>query len=292
MSIVLTGNPDNITTPISVSITGVSNHGGLFQVSTAPNPHLFGGDTTGHGDTVLISGVTGTGGMTAAINGVWKINVINAGAFDLVGSSFVGAYTSGGTATDLSLTPQIRVPSDGDAASMAAAMLSCLQGILDRTQYLQSKLTPHGSFRLIQMVPISGSGTFTPPTPTDISAGSLTTPTLVGDVVEVSVCGTINLQVNGSPSYPFYAGPDIVVNAVEAGGSDVPITDLQPQVYIPSTAYIGTGTTSFPGTWNGLRTVATAGTWAAKMSCLFGSQTQYLVVFTALTGWLKLWRPT
>lgn len=71
----------------SIAVTGVANNGsGLIRITTAPV-------SLGSGQRVVISGV---GGVTAA-NGNWAITRITKTTFDLVGSSFSGTYTSGGT---------------------------------------------------------------------------------------------------------------------------------------------------------------------------------------------------
>lgn len=74
------------------SITGaVNNGGGLIRLTTP---------TTGYfitGDQMVVAGLVGSGGLTAAANGTWLITVIDATHVDLVSSSFAGAYTSGGT---------------------------------------------------------------------------------------------------------------------------------------------------------------------------------------------------
>lgn len=69
------------------TITNAVNNGsGLIRITA-----------TGHGyatnDHVLIEGVVGT----IEANGEWKITIIDANTFDLVGSAFVNAYVSGGT---------------------------------------------------------------------------------------------------------------------------------------------------------------------------------------------------
>jgi hypothetical protein len=73
--------------PTTKSITGVTNNGGLFRVTS-----------TGHGynegDYVSIAGV---GGTTTA-NGDWKIINVTANTFDLANSAASGSYTSGGGA--------------------------------------------------------------------------------------------------------------------------------------------------------------------------------------------------
>jgi len=72
----------------AVNITGAANNGsGAIRITTAAN-----GFTAS--DRVTIAGV---GGTTEA-NGNWSITVISTTQFDLVGSTFANAYTSGGTA--------------------------------------------------------------------------------------------------------------------------------------------------------------------------------------------------
>jgi hypothetical protein len=78
-----------------IAVTGAADNGSgsirLTLTSTAANGYF---DT---GDQVVVAGVTGTGGLTAAANGTWTIIVIDATHIDLQGASFVGRYTSGGT---------------------------------------------------------------------------------------------------------------------------------------------------------------------------------------------------
>lgn len=70
------------------AITGAANNGsGLIRITIAAN-----GFQTN--DWVVITGV---GGTTEA-NGTWRITVITANTFDLVGSTFTNVYTSGGSA--------------------------------------------------------------------------------------------------------------------------------------------------------------------------------------------------
>ena len=123
MSDVLTGTPSNCAAQLAATITGLANNGsGAVRVTTAA-PHLF-----GNGDCVRV--------VTTPTTGEFVIAVIDAQDFDLVGSTFTATGT--GTATDMSLTPQILVPTDGDTFSLQlSGMLSALQGILDRTQNLE-----------------------------------------------------------------------------------------------------------------------------------------------------------
>jgi hypothetical protein len=79
--------------PTALAVTTVTNNGGLFEVQTT-TPCPF-----GTGTVVAITGVTGTGGMTAAINQSWTVTMLDATHFTLNGSVFTGAYTSGGDVT-------------------------------------------------------------------------------------------------------------------------------------------------------------------------------------------------
>lgn len=83
--------------PGALTITGAANNGsGLIRITVASTATL----TTG--DFKTISGV---GGTTEA-NGSWTITVINGTTFDLQGSTFTNAYTSGGVvAGSLDLLP-------------------------------------------------------------------------------------------------------------------------------------------------------------------------------------------
>jgi len=128
MSKILSGSPSHLTTPLAATITALANNGSGAIRATTSTPHYF--STT---DRVLIT--------TPILLGTFAIVVINATQFDLVGSTFTA--TSTGTATDQSLTPAILVPTDGDSFSaQISGLLSAFQGVLDRTQWLASKLRP------------------------------------------------------------------------------------------------------------------------------------------------------
>ncbi len=83
----LTYMPNGLCSPAK-TVTGCVNNGaGLFRVTV-----------TGHGyqdgDYVKLQSIGGTTGA----NGSWKITGVAANTFDLVGSTFSGVYTAGGTA--------------------------------------------------------------------------------------------------------------------------------------------------------------------------------------------------
>ena len=144
MSIVLNGNASNVTAPLSATITALANNGsGAVRVTTSA-PHLFGSN-----DFVALN--------TTEIGGIWQITVIDATHFDVVGSIFIA--TSAGSAIDLSLTPQVQVPTDGDTFSMQlSGMLSAIQACLDRDQYIAKQLA-----YACQSLTFTSSGTWTVP---------------------------------------------------------------------------------------------------------------------------------
>lgn len=127
MSDILTGTSSNVTTPLTATVTAIADNGsGKWRVTTS-TPHFF-----GNGDYVELQ-VT----ISAVAKVVFGfIAVIDATHFDVPTLAFTATGT--GTASDLSLTPQILVPTDGDPFSLQlSGMLSALQGILDRTQALR-----------------------------------------------------------------------------------------------------------------------------------------------------------
>ncbi len=80
--------------PTPLTVTGAANNGsGVVRLTV--------NDTTdmANGESVTVAGVTGTGGLTAAANGIWAVTVVDSAHLDLRGSAFAGTYTSGGTVT-------------------------------------------------------------------------------------------------------------------------------------------------------------------------------------------------
>lgn len=144
MSTPYQGNPANITTPLAATING----------ATVATPIVI-QTTTSHfystSDRVAITGVLGN----TAANGVWTITVIDATHFSLNGSVGSVAYTSGGTASNQSLTPPFQIPSDGDTFNVASVNVA-LQMLADRTQYLNQQLT-------LKRAVFTSSGTWTAP---------------------------------------------------------------------------------------------------------------------------------
>ena len=70
-------------------VSGAANNGsGLIRITTSVSHGYITGDQV---DVEAVGGVPNA-------NGQWVITVINATHFDLIGSTFAGAYTSGGTA--------------------------------------------------------------------------------------------------------------------------------------------------------------------------------------------------
>lgn len=128
MSSVITGDASNVSNSLERTVSGATNASPI--VITTSTSHLF-----ASGDTVVVADV---GGNTAA-NGTWTITVTGPSTFSLDGSTGNGAYTSGGTATDVSLTPQFTIPSDGDDLD-AASVNVALETLGDRSQHLNLRL--------------------------------------------------------------------------------------------------------------------------------------------------------
>ena len=133
MSLNQNGNKANISAPLLATITALSNNGsGLIRCTTSA-PHLFGPN-----DQVVVNILS-----PAETFGLFTINVIDSTHFDLQGSTYT--TTSTGFAVDTSLTPTIQCPTDGDTFSLQlSGMLSAIQSLADRTQYLQSQMNPFG----------------------------------------------------------------------------------------------------------------------------------------------------
>ena len=130
MSLIITGKASNVTSPLAATITGITSSSG-WLVATAAAHHYGDGDTVHM--VVTVSGTT--------YDFLCTIAVIDATHFKIASSlpGTIGSLVGGtGTATDLSLTPQIQVPTDGDTFSLQlSGMLSALQGVIDRTQALK-----------------------------------------------------------------------------------------------------------------------------------------------------------
>jgi hypothetical protein len=91
-------------------------------------------------DTVIVSAV---GGTTEA-NGTWPVTVIDATHIELQGSTFVHAWTSGGTATDVTAPPNVINP-------MVAISWSDNDGLIWKNPLLRS-LGPQGASKTTRVV--------------------------------------------------------------------------------------------------------------------------------------------
>lgn len=124
MSTVYTGDPLAVSSSLTRTVNGATNATPIvIQTTVAHQFATF--------DTVVVNGVTGN----TAANGTWQITVVDSTHFQLNGSVGSGAYVSGGTVSDQSLTPQFTIPSDGDALD-AASVNVALEVLADRTQFL------------------------------------------------------------------------------------------------------------------------------------------------------------
>lgn len=302
MSTILTGNPANVTTPLVRNVSNVTNNGsGLFRVTTSA-AHLFGDDGGTQGDTVVIASVTGTGGMTAAINGTWNIRVINSTNFDLLGSTFVGTYTSGGTATDTSLTPQIQVPSDGDQASMNASLLSALQGLLDRTQYVNQRVAK-GTLRLIglystgQATTLSGtifSGAGWKSTTSIVPGNAQNMITLpnnpqIGDQIDVQFQTSVVLQAALGVGGDYRGALDVQSNQNGGGFSGIGVV-----ARMGWSSFNAADIMAWPTSITATDTVSSAGPYILAVNGCVDSQPAVPNLFCLVAGWnivVRHWRP-
>lgn len=131
------GNPGNITTKLSRTVTSAaSGAGGLILIGTS-GAHDF-----ATYDYVHVFGVTGT----TEANTTTSIQVIDSTHFLLDGTVFVNPYSTGGTVEDLSLTPYFQLPDDGEAGT-AQSIETAIQALADRSQ-----------FTWVEMLGLLGSG--------------------------------------------------------------------------------------------------------------------------------------
>lgn len=139
MSVALSGDTNNLTSPLQANVTSTADNGsGAIRVQTAA-PHLF-----GSGDVVEV--------FTDTSEGTFSITVSDSTHFDLVGSTFTSSGS--GEAVDFSLTPQILVPTDGDTfSSQLSGLLSAFQGVMDRTQRLQDEIVTNYNDNAVEWRP-------------------------------------------------------------------------------------------------------------------------------------------
>src|SRR5271170_2567277 len=123
MSEVYQGEASNVTIGTVKTITGIGSGPNSSVTATA---HGF-----QTGDRVVIEGVTGTGSFepiesSSTVNNLpgssWTITVTGADTFTIDNGSTTGAYSSGGTATDLSCLPPATIVNNGDSFDADAAM--------------------------------------------------------------------------------------------------------------------------------------------------------------------------
>jgi hypothetical protein len=210
--LVLSGSAVNVTSPLASSVTGLANNGaGLVRVTTFA-PHLY-----AQGDVVFIN-------CGSTLTGLFPINVITSNTFDLQGSTFTSTAT--GAATDMSLTPQIMCPVDGmPMSAQLSGLLSSLQGIMDRTQYLTFLLNSG-----IQ----SGSAAFT-------SSGAWTCPVSVRWALAVVVGG------GGGGGGGMVGTPTTANQTCGGGGGGAADLAIVPLSVTPGTTYtvtVGAGGTA------------------------------------------------
>jgi hypothetical protein len=140
MSSVYSGDPSGVSNARTATVDGATNATPIV-ISTS-SPHGF-----ATGDVVVIADV---GGNTAA-NGTWQITVVDGDDFELDGSVGSGAYTTGGTVVNVSLTPAVTLPSDGDTLD-AASVNAALEACADRDQFLNLPLASLSDFDALRAI--------------------------------------------------------------------------------------------------------------------------------------------
>jgi hypothetical protein len=133
MPSVITGNKDNVTTPLIAMIAGATNATPIVIATSAPHDFQT-------GDRITIALVLGNLAANSDIDSPWEITVQDSVHFALNDSVGNGSYVSGGIAIDLSLSPPFNNPSDGDDYD-AESVDVALQGLSDRSQWLAWRLS-------------------------------------------------------------------------------------------------------------------------------------------------------
>jgi len=134
MSSIYTGTPALARLSGKAAIVGASNATPISITTAAA--HGF-----QSGDYVSVLGVLGNTAANSAQNTPWQIGVLSTNTFLLLNSFGNGAYTSGGTAYDVSFSPAFTIPGDGDAFN-AASFNVAIQALGDRTAQLAQVVTP------------------------------------------------------------------------------------------------------------------------------------------------------
>lgn len=157
------------------TITGaVDNGSGLIRITSTTH-----GFTTD--DVIAIVGVLGT----TEANDKWVITVITADTYDLVGSTFASAYTSGGNSVNVSVDDTLEdIPAGARVASQNLANKSSAAGVADADDVIFSAVTGDECEALVLY----------------LNTGTENTSLLIGLIVEA----------NGLPITP--AGADIKIS--------------------------------------------------------------------------------
>lgn len=224
----------SITYGTALSITGTgAGAGGKVRLTVSSTASL----ATGEIRTVSLVG------GTVEANGVWPITVIDGTHIDLDGSTFVNAWTSGG-----SLTGQTVMQASGTLPPLGAS----LTGLNNQPSGLNGFNTPSGSVTSV------GASSFTfDATPTSGSwAGnsSAATITLVGSTVSVTYTtadrNAIVLTTTGTLPAPLVADTVYYVRTGGAGGTPFQIA------LTPGGAAIDFSAGSQSGTHTGVQVLA------------------------------------
>lgn len=276
------GDPGNVTTPLTATIASVANVGGLYGITTTA-VHNFATN-----DTVLNIGT----GTTA--DGLWKITVTGPTTYTLNGSTF-GATSSTGTATDLSLTPYFQVPKDGEQPTVAS-ILAAIKCLADRTQYLNLRTPASSALRLVanrfhSTASIAGTNWQTDTSWTAGDAVAFASAAFNGivaanDIIEYTLSSTAVLV---NPGGSAITSQTFTVQLGAVAGSTSPITDALAAIefVIPAAQQI-----LVPFSITTQVTASAAGSWEPCVSGFVntgGGVSSFGLGHTNVTA--RLWRP-
>lgn len=220
------------TSPLTVTGAGAGS-GGKVRLTVASTASL----TTGQ-----IRTVSSVGGTVEA-NGVWKVTVIDATNVDLDGSTFVNAWTSGGT-----ISGRTVMQASGSLPPLGASLI----GLNNQPTVLNGFNTATGSVVAV------GASSFdfdaTPTAGTWSGNSSAATLTLAGSTVSVTYTtadrNAIVLSTTGSLPAPLVAGTVYYVRTGGAGGTPFQIAAT------PGGAAIDFSAGSQSGTHTGVQVIA------------------------------------
>jgi hypothetical protein len=193
MSTIYLGLASNVTTPLSLTITGATTATPVVYTTSAAH-----GLQTGA--VVQVDGVKGNTGA----NGVGIATVLTSATFSIAGTVGAGAYTGGGKVSTSHMSPAFTIPSDGDGPVQASDVNVAFQALADRSQYVAVNATMRPKSFSFPQSTITAATNATPITVTTSAAHGLTTGDLVyiaGVVGNTAANGEGHVTVTGATTF-------------------------------------------------------------------------------------------